>query len=98
MDDMKQPARHERGDSSHRTQPSATEPVARFRNSRGEHVELSSVTSSEAKSEFGRVLDLAIQGRAIVITKHAAARAVLLSVENFNALSRAGATSLQTLS
>ena len=36
--------------------------VATFRNSRGEALEPSSVSASEAKSEFGRVLEMAIQG------------------------------------
>lgn len=72
--------------------------MATFRNSRGEALEPSSVSASEAKSEFGRVLELAIQGRAIVITKHDAPKAVLISVENFNALSGAAQTKLDTLS
>jgi antitoxin Phd len=72
--------------------------VATFRNSRGETLEPSSVSASEAKSEFGGVLELAIQGRAVVITKHGAPKAVLISVENFNALSGAAETQLDTLS
>jgi antitoxin Phd len=72
--------------------------VATFRNSRGETIEPSSVSASEAKSEFGRVLDVAIQGGAVVITKHDAPKAVLMSVENFNALSGAAETKLDTLS
>src|SRR5215831_17005485 len=65
---------------------------------RSETLEPSSVTASQAKSEFGRVLDMAVQGGAVVITKHEAPKAVLLSVENFNALSRANETRLATLS
>jgi len=72
--------------------------VATFRNSRGETLEPSSVSASEAKSEFGRVLEMAIQGRAVVITKHDAPKAVLISVENFNALAGAAETTLDTLS
>ena len=72
--------------------------VASFRNSRGETHEPSSVSASEAKSEFGRVLDMAIQRGAVVITKHNAPKAVLMSVENFNALSDATETRLDTLS
>ena len=72
--------------------------VATFRNSRGEALEPSSVSASQAKSEFGRVLEIAIQGGAVVITKHDAPRAVLISVENFNALAGAGQTKLDTLS
>lgn len=71
--------------------------VATFRNSRGETLAPASVTASEAKSEFGRVLDMAIQGGAVVITKHDAPKAVLISVENFNALSGATETTLDTL-
>lgn len=55
------------------------------------------MTASEAKSEFGRVLDMAIQGDAVVITKHDAPKAVLISVENFNALSGVTEASLDTL-
>ena len=44
--------------------------VATFRNTRGEVLEHSSVTASEAKSKFGRVLEIATQGGAVVITKH----------------------------
>ena len=72
--------------------------VATFRNSRGETLEPSSVSASEAKSEFGRVLEMAIQGGAVVITKHDSPKAVLISVENFNALSSAAETKLDTLS
>ena len=72
--------------------------VATFRNSRGEALESSSVSASEAKSEFGRVLEMAIQGDAVVITKHDAPKAVLISVENFNALSGAAQTKLDTRS
>ena len=58
----------------------------------------SSVTASEAKREFGRVLETAIRGGAVVITKHDAPKAVLISVEHFNALSGGTETSLDTLS
>jgi len=86
------------------TASSAVEPrrrrehIATFRNSRGEVLKPSSVSASEAKSEFGRVLEMAIQGEAVVITKHDAPKAVLISVENFNALSGAAETKLDTLS
>lgn len=73
-------------------------PVATFRNSRGEALKPSSVSASEAKSGFGRVLEMVIQGGAVVITKHDSPKAVLISVENFNALSGAAQTKLDTLS
>jgi antitoxin Phd len=72
--------------------------VASFRNSRGETLEPSSVSASEAKREFGRVLEMAVQGGAVVITKHDSPKAVLISVEHFNALSSAAETKLDTLS
>ena len=56
------------------------------------------MSASEAKSEFGRVLEMAIQGGAVVITKHDSPKAVLISVANFNALSGAAETKLDTLS
>ena len=59
-----------------------------------EHV----VSASDAKNEFGRVLEIAIRGGAVVITKHDAPKAVLVSVEQFNALSNAARTKLDTLS
>ena len=71
--------------------------VAGFRNSRGETLEPASVTASEAKSGFGRVLEIAIAGGAVVITRHDAPKAVLISVENFNALSGAAGTKLDAL-
>ena len=71
--------------------------VANFQNSRGEMLEPASMTASEAKREFGRALQIAIQGGAVVITKHDTPKAVLISVENFNALSGANETTLETL-
>jgi len=71
--------------------------VATFRNSRGEAVEAVSLPASQAKSEFGRVLEMAMQGGAVVITRHDAPKAVLISIENFNALSAATESRLDTL-
>ena len=56
------------------------------------------VTATEAKNEFGRLLDTAMQGTAVVITKHDAPRAVLLSMEAFTALTEAGERQLDRLS
>ena len=87
----------ESGSSVARRRRAGRDHVATFRNSRGETLEPSSVTASEAKSEFGRVLEMAIQGGTVVITKHDAPKAVLISVENFNALSGGADTRLDTL-
>ena len=72
-------------------------PIARFRNRRGEKIEAVSYTATDAKNEFGRVLEMAMQGGAVVITKHDDPKAVLISVDEFNALSRARETRLDSL-
>ena len=74
-----------------------SEPLASVRNARGEVLALSSITASEAKTEFARVLEIAAQGGAVVVTKHDAPKAIVLSVENFNALAAAAETNLDTL-
>lgn len=73
-----------------------TRPAA-FRNRRGERVEAASVTATKAKKEFGRVLEMVIRGGMVVITKHDAPKAVLISVEEFDALSQASQAKLDTL-
>jgi antitoxin Phd len=80
---------------SHRSPRGA---LAVFRNRRGETVEASSFTATDAKKEFGRVLEMVIQGGVVVITKHEAPKAVLLSVDEFNVLARASERKLDTLS
>jgi antitoxin Phd len=58
----------------------------------------SSVTATNAKNEFGRVLEKVIQGGIVVITKHDEPKAVLISVREFNALTNANRMKLDTLS
>ncbi len=72
--------------------------IADFRRRRGEQGETASVTATDAKRDFGGVLDRVMRGGAVVITKHDTPRAVLISVDEFDALSRAGETMLDTLS
>ncbi len=72
--------------------------VAAFRNRRGERIETTSVTATDAKKAFGRVLETVLQGGVVVITKHDAPKAVLISVDEFDALSRASEAKLDTLS
>lgn len=72
--------------------------LAAFRNRRGERVEAASVTATNAKKEFGRVLETVIQGGMVVITRHDAPKAVLISVDEFDALSQASQARLDTLS
>ena len=68
-----------------------------FRNRRGELTEPASFTATQAKNEFGRVLDMVIQGDVVVITKHDTPKAVLVSFDEFNALARAAESKLETL-
>jgi antitoxin Phd len=57
-----------------------------------------SFTATEVKNEFGRILEKAIQGETVVITKHDSPKAVLISVDQFNALKHAPEFKLDTLS
>ena len=56
-----------------------------------------SYTATEAKNEFGRVLEQAIQGTTVLITKHDSPRAVLISMDQFKALEQAPQLKLDTL-
>lgn len=57
-----------------------------------------SVTATYAKREFADILEKAIRGGRVVITKHGAPKAVLVSVEEFNALMPAADVDLDILS
>jgi antitoxin Phd len=57
-----------------------------------------SYTATEAKNEFGRVLERAMQGELVVITKHDDPKAVLMSMDAFNSLSHATQLHLDSLS
>lgn len=56
------------------------------------------VTATEAKTRFGPLLETAIRGGAVVITKHNTPKAVLLSIAAFEALGGARQPDLQALS
>jgi antitoxin Phd len=53
------------------------------------------VAASEAKNQFGQVLESALRDGAVVITKHDAPKAVLISIEELEAIATRG--SLDTL-
>ena len=55
------------------------------------------LTATEAKNEFGRVLERVIRGARVVITKHDSPKAVLISIDEFNSLTRAGERKLDKL-
>jgi prevent-host-death family protein len=68
-----------------------------FRNRRGEQVEPRSFSASDVKNQFGRVLETALADGVVMITKHDAVKAVLVSVDEFNALTRAKEPELDAL-
>jgi|SRR5580693_473005 antitoxin Phd len=68
-----------------------------FYNRRGERVAMPTFTATEAKNEFGRVLDTAVEKGGVAITRRDAPKAVLLAVEEFDALVAAGERTLDTL-
>jgi len=57
-----------------------------------------SYTATEVKNEFGRILDEALRGETVVITKHDAPKAVLISIDMFNALKQVPQLKLNALS
>jgi prevent-host-death family protein len=56
------------------------------------------VTATEAKTRFGPLLETAIRGETVVITKHDTPKAVLLSVAEFEALGGSRQPDLNVLS
>jgi prevent-host-death family protein len=56
------------------------------------------VSATEAKNKFGRLLEAVIQGGQVVITKHDSPKAVLISMDEFNSLSKAHNAELDSLS
>lgn len=54
-------------------------------------------TATNAKNEFGQVLDMVNAGRKVVITKHDTPKAVILSVDEFRAITEQGVRRLNAL-
>jgi len=78
-----------------RTRPRPLVPLQRRRR---EPMQPATISATEAKNEFGRILETVIQGGKVVITKHDSPKAVLISIDEFNALSNAHKAELETLS
>jgi len=57
-----------------------------------------SVSATEGKNEFASILEKAIRGQHVVINKHETPKAVLISVEEFSALTREGQFAIDSLS
>jgi prevent-host-death family protein len=70
-------------------------PIPAIRNRRGEAP--IKISATEAKNRLGEVLDSVMQDGMVLITKHETPKAVLLSMEEYAALSRAAQTRLDTL-
>lgn len=54
-----------------------------FRNSQGRLVDISTVAATKVKNAFGTILEKAIHGGAVAITRHDTPKAVLLSHADF---------------
>ncbi|MEX2049475.1 MAG: type II toxin-antitoxin system Phd/YefM family antitoxin [Gemmatimonadota bacterium] len=70
----------------HRTAPTGGAP--------GERV---SVTATEMKNRFGSMLDEVARGKAVVVTKHDGPRAVLISFDEYQALTSTNDADLDVL-
>ena len=57
-----------------------------------------SVTATQAKNKFGRLLEKAMQGGVVVITKHDEPKAVMISMEEYTALCNAPESRINSLS
>ena len=73
-------------------------PALTFRNSHGELVDVPAVAATRLKNEFGAVLEQAVRGGAVTITRHDTPKAVLVSYDEFQALVKDRAPSLKDLS
>ena len=73
-------------------------PALTFRNSHGELVDVPAVAATRLKNEFGTVLEQAVRGGAVAITRHDTPKAVLISYDEFQALVKDRTPSLNDLS
>jgi prevent-host-death family protein len=68
-----------------------------FRNSQGTLVDIPTVAATQVKNEFGAILEQAIRGGAVAITRHDATKAVLVSYEEFESLVQVRSRTLENL-
>ena len=68
-----------------------------FRNKLGELVDMASVPATRLRNEFGAIFEQAVRGAPVAITRHEKPRAILISVEEFEALQGERARSLEAL-
>jgi prevent-host-death family protein len=68
-----------------------------LRNSQGELVDVPAVAATRLKNEFGAVLEQALRGGAVAITRHDMPKAVLVSYDEFQSLTKARSHNLSDL-
>ena len=61
-------------------------------------VKMTRISATDAKNEFGRVLDRVNDGEVVTITRHETERAVIMSMQMFKSLSSSADRALQALS
>ena len=71
--------------------------ILRFRNARGDLVEVESVPATRLKNEPGAIIEKVLTGGAVAITRHDAPKAVLISYDDFRSLAQAREPSLGAL-
>ncbi len=71
--------------------------AVRVRNRRGEMIDAPQFTASEAKHNFGQLLDTALRAGPVAITKQRKPTAVLLSLDDYLLLTQAGDRTLAGL-
>ena len=71
--------------------------ILKFRNARGDLVEVESVPATRLKNEPGAIIEKVLTGGAVAITRHDAPKAVLISYEDFRRLTHAREPSLEAL-
>lgn len=62
--------------------------MAGYRNSIGEWIAMPKITASDAKNQFGKVLDRVLSEGPITITRHDTDRAVVISMAEFEKIQR----------
>ena len=72
--------------------------ILRFRNARGDLVEVEAVAATRLKNEPGAIIEKVLTGGAVAITRHDAPKAVLISYEDFRSLAQAREPDLGALS
>ena len=83
---------------SRKQQSVVRETVAAYRVDTHGHAASLAVSATEAKNRFGPLLESAMRGHPVLITRHDVPKAVLLSIAEFESLVRAAEPNLESLS